>query len=158
MDAYFLIASNITPFEGKTITAPEIYALMMEHECWEFTDSAPHFRKMKAGDNLVFYLGGSKGRYLAGEAVVAGPPERIEKDSPKTFDRSVVPFFTWRTPLRDIKRYKPGAAGLEVVEKLSFASSSKVERKYIGLLLRVGCRKLTVDDLAHIRACAPLVD
>ena len=153
---YFLIASDLKPFEGKALTAADIYDLVMEHECWEFTDSAPHFKKMEPDDTLVFYLGGPKGRYIAGEAQVAASAKPIEKSSPKTFDRSQIPFFTWRMPLKNIKRYKPGFAGLEVVEKLSFAKDTKVERKYIGLLLRVGCRKITKNDLKLVRTAAPV--
>lgn len=153
---YFLIASDLKPFEGKALSAADIYDLMMEHECWEFTDSAPHFKKMEPDDTLVFYLGGPKGRYVAGEAKVAAPAKPIEKNSPKTFDRCQIPFFTWRMPLKNIKRYKPGVAGLDFVEKLSFAKNTKVERKYIGLLLRVGCRRLTPADVKLIQAAAPL--
>ena len=156
MSHYFLIAGDLKPFEGKALSAADIYDLMMEHECWEFTDSAPHFKKMEPDDTLVFYLGGPKGRYIAGEVQVAAPAKPIEKNSPKTFDRSQIPFFTWRMPLKNVKRYKPGVAGLDVVEKLSFAKNTKVERKYIGLLLRVGCRKLTPTDVKQIRAAAPL--
>jgi len=156
MAQYFLIASDLKPFEGKALSAADIYDLMMEHQCWEFTDSAPHFKKMEPDDTLIFYLGGPKGRYIAGEAQVAAPAKPIEKNSPKTFDRSQIPFFTWRMPLKNIKRYKAGVAGLDVVEKLSFAKNTKVARKYIGLLLRVGCRKLTAGDLGLIRRSAPL--
>lgn len=156
MAQYFLIASDLKPFEGKALSGADIFDLMMEHECWEFTDSAPHFKKMEPDDTLVFYLGSPKGRYIAGEAQVAAPAKPIEKNSPKTFDRSQIPFFTWRMPIKNIKRYKPGVAGLGVVEKLSFAKNTKVERKYIGLLLRLGCRKLTAEDLRLIRKLAPL--
>ncbi len=155
MAQYLLIASDLKPFEGKALTAADIYDLMMENECWEFTDSAPHFKKMEPGDTLVFYLGGPKGRYIAGEAEVAGVAKPIDKNSPKTFDRSQIPFFTSRMPLKNIKRYKPGQAGLDVIEKLSFAKDSNVERKYIGLLLRVGCRRLAQADLSLIRKHAP---
>ncbi|HIB65243.1 MAG TPA: hypothetical protein EYO33_09065 [Phycisphaerales bacterium] len=90
-----------------------------------------------------------------GQAQVAAPAQPIGKNSQKTFDRSQIPFFTRRMPLKNIKRYKPGTAGLDVVEKLSFAKDTKVERKYIGLLLRVGCRKLTAADLRVISKVAP---
>ena len=156
MAQYFLIASDLRPFEGKALSAADIYDLMMEHQCWEFTDSAPHFKKMEPDDTLIFYLGGPKGRYIAGEAQVAASAKPIEKNSPKTFDRSQIPFFTWRMPLKNIKRYKPGVAELDVVEKLSFAKNTKVERKYIGLLLRVGCRKIIENDLKIIRKKAPI--
>lgn len=130
MSEYLLRARGIKPFEGKALSAADIYNLMMDHECWEFTDSAPHFKKVEPGDTLIFYLGGSKGRYIAGEAMVAGPAKPIEKSSPKTFDRSQIPFFTWRMPLGEIKRYKPHQAGLDVVEKLSFTKDSKEKSKW----------------------------
>lgn len=151
MSAFLIISNKIQPFDGRIMRSPAIYDLMMEHECWEFTDSAPHLPLMKEGDELFFYLGGPGGQYLAGEAKVAGKPEPITKDSPKTFDRNAVPFYTLRMPLRDIVRYGPGKAGLATLEKISFVRESPVERKYIGLLLRVGVRKLTAEDAAVIR-------
>lgn len=151
MANYLFIASTIRPFDGQPSSGPDVYDLMMEHQCWEVTDSSPHFKKMTPGDTLVFYLGGPKGRYIAGEAVIASDAEAINKDSPVTFDRKQVPYFTQRIPLTKITRYQPGRAGLDVVERLSFAKTSTVERKYIGLLLRNGCRTLTDEDVALVR-------
>lgn len=151
---YLLIASTLRPFDGLPISGPAVYDLMMEHQCWEVTEAAPHFKKMKPGDILVFYLGGQRARYIAGEAVIAGDAVPITKDSTVTFDRNQVPYFTKRIPLRDIRRYEPGRLDLSVVERLSFAKSSPVERKYLGLLLRNGCRPLTDEDVEFVRACA----
>lgn len=44
MTAFLLIASDIVPFDGPKIRAPAVYALMMEHECWELSERSP-FRK-----------------------------------------------------------------------------------------------------------------
>lgn len=151
MPQYLLIANDLRPFDGKPLTAVEVYDLMMKHRCWEFTASAPHFRKMQSGDVLVFYLGGPKARYMAGEATIAGKPQPIDDNSPVTFDRSQIPYFTWRVRLRNLRRFVPGSAGLGVLERLSFVKNSTVERKYIGLLLRGGCRPLTPEDLELIR-------
>ncbi len=134
------------------MSGPEVYELMMQHHCWEFSDGSPHFKKMDSGDTLIFYLGGQKGRYIAGEACIAGPAAAITENSPVTFDRNKVPYFTWRIPLARIRRYEPKKYGLEVVEQLSFARTTKVERKYIGLLLRNGCRVLTDEDVGLIRS------
>ena len=40
---------------------------------------------------------------------------------------------------------------MDTVEQLSFVKSSTVERKYIGLLLRSGVRKLTEKDVELVR-------
>lgn len=151
MACYLFIASTLHPFDRPPMPGADVYDLMMSHQCWEVTASAPHFKKMKPGDTLIFYLGGAKARYIAGEAVIAADPTPITKDSPVTFDRTQIPYFSSRLPLRDIVRYEPGRVGLGVVEKLSFARDSKVERKYLGLLLRNGCRILTSEDLDLIR-------
>lgn len=154
MSSYLVIANKIQPFSGPLLKASAIFDLMMEHGCWEYTDSAPYFPTMKEGDHLVFYLGGPGARYFAGEARVAGPGQPITKDSPRTFDRENVPFYTWRLPLQDLVRYEPGTVGLDTLAKISWAVESPVERKYIGLLLRVGCRKLTDQDVEQIRKAA----
>jgi len=148
--AFLVIANDLRPLDGKPLSAPDIFDLMMSHRCWEFTSSAPHFRKMQPGDSLVFYLGGNHRRYIAGMATVAGKPEPITDDSPVTFNRDEIPYFTWRLPIKDIKRFEPGVLGLEVVEQLSFVRNSTVERKYIGLLLRGGVRALTEEDVKTI--------
>jgi hypothetical protein len=149
---YLFIASTLRPFDGPTMSGPDVYDLMMKHKCWEVTSTSPHFKKMKPGDTLVFYLGGQKGRYIAGEAVIANEATAITDKSPVTFDRKQVPYFAWRIPLKNIRRYEAKKAGLDVIERLSFAKDSNVERKYIGLLLRNGCRVLTEGDLELIRA------
>jgi len=149
--AYLVIANDLRPLDGQPLTAPEVFDLMMGHHCWEFTSSAPHFRRMQTGDTLIFYLGGNRRRYLAGMATVAGKPEPVTDASPVTFNREEIPYFTWRLPIKNIKRFEPGALGLEVVEQLSFAKNSTVERKYIGLLLRGGVRALTAEDVDLIR-------
>lgn len=154
MSHYLVIANKIQPFSGPTLKAPQVFDLMMEHGCWEYTDSAPYFPTMQKGDQLFFYLGGPGGRYFAGEAVVAGSAEPITKESPKTFNRESVPFYTYRLPLKDIVRYEPHKVGLDTLEKVSWVLASPVERKYIGLLLRVGCRRLTTEDAKLIRAAA----
>jgi len=154
VSSYLVIANKVQPYSGPTLRSPEVFDLMMQHGCWEYTDSAPYFPSMKAGDALFFYLGGPKARYFAGEAQVAGPGQPITKDSPKTFNRNDVPFYTWRLPLKDVARYEPGQVGLQTLEKVSWVVASPVERKYIGLLLRVGCRKLTDEDVLVIRAAA----
>lgn len=154
MAAFLAVASTITPFEGPKISGPEVYQLMMSHSCWEFSDRSPHRKEMAEGDLLVFYLGGNQGRYIAGEGRIAGDMSPIEKNSPKTFDRKNVPFFTFRVPLTDIKTYPANTVGMDVVEKLSFVKSSTVERKYIGLLLRSGVRRLTVEDVEMVRKAA----
>ena len=50
-------------------------------------------------------------RYIAGEAVIAADSLPITKDSPVTFDRKQVPYFSSRLPLREIVRYEPGRVG-----------------------------------------------
>lgn len=87
-------------------------------------------------------------------ATVAGKPEPITDTSAVTFNREEIPYFTWRLPIKDIKRLEPGAVGLEIVEQLSFAKNSTVERKYIGLLLRGGVRALIESDLELIQQAA----
>lgn len=149
---YLLIASTLRPYEGRPISGPAVYDLMMKHKCWEVIEAPPHFKKMRPGDTLAFYLGGQPARYIAGEAVIAGNPVRITKDSPVTFDRNQVPYFRWRIPLQDIVRYEPGRVGLNIVERLSFAQNSPVGRRYLGLQLRNGCRPLSDEDLVRLRA------
>jgi hypothetical protein len=152
MSNYLIIANTVRPFGGKPIPAAEVYDLMMRHGCWEYTDSAPCFKRMKKGDTLFFYLAGQRARYIAGEAVVAGEPLRIEDSSPVTFDREQVPFFAWRLPLKGILRYPPKAVGLEALKRLSFAVESDVPEKYFGLLIRVGVREITVGDAEVLRS------
>lgn len=154
MTAFLLIASDIVPFDGPKIRAPQVYALMMEHQCWELSERSPFRKEMKPGDTFVFYLGGQHGRYIAGEAKLAGEIQPITKESPVTFDRNQVPFFTLRVPVTDIVRYKPRSTSIDTIAKLSFVKASDVERKYIGLLLRGGVRKLTDGDLKIIRSAA----
>ncbi len=151
MASHLVVASTVRPFEGPPIKSPQVFELMTSHCCWEFADAAPLFRKIVPGDLLVFYLGGSGARYFAGEAKVAGLPQPIDHKSSMTFDREHVPFFHWRMPLSDIRRYPEHIAGLDVVERLSFARESSVDPKFIGLLLKLGIRTLTRSDVAAIR-------
>lgn len=145
-----VIGSDIQPFEGPSIPAPEVYARMMEHKCWEFTATAPHLSSMKKGDLLLFYLGGNHARYFAGEAVVGGEFESLDATSAGAFDRENIPFFAWRVPLTKIRKYSPGQAGLDDMMKMSFVQS-RVTRPYVGLLLRTGVRLVTAGDVATIR-------
>ena len=52
MANYLFIASTLRPFDGPPLSGPDVYELMMKHECWEVTPSSPHFKKMKPGDTL----------------------------------------------------------------------------------------------------------
>lgn len=151
MANYLIIASDIPPLEGEALKAPDVYNFMMDHSCWEFPPAAPHLSQLKKGDTLVFYLGGNHARYFAGEAVVAGEGDEITKKSPTTFDRTKIPFFHWRLPLTQIKRYPPEATSLDDMMDLSFAKEKEISRPYIGLLLRVGMRKLTDEDVKLLR-------
>lgn len=151
MASFLIIASDIPPLDGDKVKAPDVYKLMMDHECWEFPPSAPHLSQLKKGDTLVFYLGGNHARYFAGEAVVAGEFEEITRKSAVTFDREKIPFFRFRLPLTKIERYPPEAIGLDDMMELSFAKEKKVTRPYVGLLLRVGMRKLTEADVKLLR-------
>ncbi len=148
---FLVIANNIQPYDSRPMKAPDVYAMMMKHRCWEFPPAAPHLGKVKPGDRLVFYLGGSHAKYLAGEGVVDGEFEEINSDSPVTFDRSNVPYFGLRLPLREIQAYPTKDAGLDTLMKLSFARDTDITRPYIGLLLRVGMRVITAEDLKIIR-------
>ncbi len=89
---------------------------------------------------------------------MAGDLQPITSSSPATFDRRQVPFFTIRVPLCEIRRYPAKCLDMETVSSLSFVKNSTVERKYIGLLLRSGVRKLTDQDLELIRDQANTVD
>ncbi len=153
MANFLIIASDIIPLEGERMPAPEVYDLMMKFRCWEFPASATHLDLLKPGARLVFYLGGNHARYFAGEATVEGDFQELTKASPATFDRKLIPFFHWRLPLSRIERYPPRAAGLDEMMELSFAKEKEVTRPYIGLLLRVGMRKLTEADLTYLRRC-----
>lgn len=158
MASYLVIASDITPFDGPKIRSTDVFDLMMDNNCWELTDRSPFRKEMKPGDTFVFYLGGTSGRYIAGEATIANEIEPITAKSSKTFDRSQVPFFTQRVPLTDIVRYEPKSADIDTLCKLSFVKNSPVERKYIGLLLRVGVRRLEDNDLKIIRKHAKVIN
>ncbi len=151
MASYLIIASDIPPLEGEAMKAPDVYRLMMDHACWEFPPAAPHLDRLKKGDTLIFYLGGNHARYFAGEAVVAGEFEEITKKSATTFDRDKIPFFRFRIPLSKIVRYPPEATSLDDMMELSFAREKEITRPYIGLLLRVGMRKLTDEDVELLR-------
>lgn len=151
MANYLIIASDIPPLEGETVKAPDVYKLMMDHSCWEFPASAPRLDQLKKGDTVVFYVGGNHARYFAGEAVVAGDFEELTKKSATTFDRNKIPFFQWRLPLTKIQRYNREATSLDDMMDLSFAQEKQVTRPYIGLLLRVGMRKLTDADIQLLR-------
>ncbi|MEW6281977.1 MAG: hypothetical protein AB1758_25455 [Candidatus Eremiobacterota bacterium] len=158
MANHLIIASDVHPYDGPLISAPDVYRLMMEHRCWEFPTAATYLERLRAGDRLVFYLGGNRGRYFAGEARVAGDIEEITVRSSVTFDRKHVPFFRWRLPLAEIREYPPGRAGLDDMMELSFAREKEVTRPYIGLLLRVGRRDLTDADVALLRQRVGLVN
>ena len=151
MAQFLIIASDILSVDGDCLRSPRVYDLMMGHSCWEFPASASHLSLLNAGDRLVFYLGGNEARYFAGEAVVAGEFQEITRKSLETFDRKLIPYFHWRLPLRSIERYPPHRAGLDDMMDLSFAREKEVSRPYIGLLLRVGLRKLTEADVALLR-------
>lgn len=153
MANFLIIASDIIPLEGERMPAPEVYELMMKFHCWEFPASAAHLDQLRPGARLVFYLGGNHARYFAGEATVEGEFQEITRHLPETFDRKLIPFFKWRLPLSKIERYSPRAAGLDEMMGLSFAKEKEVSRPYIGLLLRVGLRKLTDTDVAYLRKC-----
>lgn len=135
--------------------ARSVFELMHQHRCWEFPERSGQ-AKLKTGDQLLFYLG-SRVRCIVGEARVAGPAVPIAKDSPVTFDRNLFPFFAWRMPLEDFEIYPTDGADLDLLMELSFAKSSTVTRPYIGLLLRVGMRTLTDEDVKLIRGRAGCV-
>lgn len=152
MTNYLIMASDLPALEGKSLPATEVFNLMHQHSCWEFPERSQQAR-LQEGDQLFFYLGG-KVKHIIAEATVAGPAVPITKDSPTTFDRNLFPYFIWRRPLRNFQLYEGNGANLDMVMRLSFASKSTVTRPYIGLLLRVGMRKLTLDDAELIRQMA----
>ena len=32
---FLMVASDLSPFDGKPIKAPDIFELMMSHDCWD---------------------------------------------------------------------------------------------------------------------------
>lgn len=129
--------------------ALDVLELMRQHHCWEFPERSGQAR-LQPEDRVLFYLG-SRVQAVVGEARVAGPAVAIEKSSSETFDRSRFPFFAWRMPMKNFILYPTGGANLDTLMELSFAKSSTVTRPYIGLLLRVGLRVLTDEDVDLIR-------
>lgn len=149
MAHYLVIASDLPALEGRPMKARSVLDLMHQHRRWEFPERSGQ-AKLKKGDRLFFYLG-SGVRCIVGEAVVAGPAQPIGKDSPVTFDRNLFPYFVWRMPLEDFQMYPGDGANLDLLMELSFARNSTVTRPYVGLLLRVGMRALTEEDVVLIR-------
>lgn len=152
MNHYLIMVSDLPALEGRAMPARDVFNLMHQHSCWEFPEKSQQAR-LQEGDRLYFYLG-SKVKHIVAEATVAGPSIAIVKGSPTTFDRNRFPYFVWRRPLRDFKLYEGNGANLDMMMNLSFASKSTVTRPYIGLLLRVGMRKLTEEDTEMIRSHA----
>ena len=152
MASYLLIASDLPALDGPALNARDVFDLMHKHRCWEFPPTGQQ-AKLKEGDLLLFYLG-SKVKHIVGQATVAGPAVPIKKDSPITFDRDRFPFFVWRIPLQDFVLYPSAGADLDFLMQLSFAKGSKVTRPYVGLLLRVGMRTLTAEDITLIQQAA----
>jgi len=152
VNSYLIIASDLPALEGPSMKARDVFDLMHRNGCWEFPERSGQ-AKLRAGDRILFYLG-SKVRAVVAEATVAGPAVPIEKDSPVTFDRNRFPFFHWRMPLKDFRLYPSEKANLDLIMELSFARTSTVTRPYVGLLLRVGMRTLTDDDVELIRSRA----
>ena len=147
--AYLIVAADLPSIEGGKLSSQEVFDLMHSHSCWEFPAVSGQ-AKLKKGDLLFFYLGG-KARRIVGEAVVQGERVAITKDSVKTFDRSLYPYFVWRMPVKNFNLYESNAANLDFLMQLSIAKSSKVTRPYVGLILRVGMRSLSADDVQMIR-------
>lgn len=145
---YLLIASDLPPLEGPKMPALEVFQLMQRHSCWEFPAQSGQAR-LREGDRVFFYLG-SKVRRIVGEAEVAGPALAIQSSTPATFDRNRFPFFVWRMPMRNFLSYQSETADLDFLMELSFARNSTVTRPYVGLLLRVGMRSLTEEDVKLI--------
>ena len=152
MANYLIIASDLPALEGRPLKALDVFDLMRQHGCWEFPETSGQ-AKLRPGDRVFFYLG-SKVQSIVGEALVDGPAIPIDKASPETFDRNRFPFFRWRMPMKQFELYSTRGANLDLLMELSFAKNSTVTRPYIGLLLRVGMRTLTEEDVSLIRARA----
>ena len=155
MSDYLIVASDLPALEGRPMKAQDVFGLMHQHRCWEFPERSSQ-AKLRLGDRVLFYLG-SKVQAIVAEAIVAGPAIPIERDSPVTFDRNRFPFFVWRMPMKQFQLYPTQGANLDIIMELSFAKASTVTRPYIGLLLRVGMRTLTEQDVEVIRARAGCV-
>lgn len=56
--------------------------------------------------------------------------------------------------MRDWELYPTRSADLDMIMELSFTRSSTVTRPFVGLLLRVGMRRLTEEDVELIRCRA----
>ncbi|MFN8612916.1 MAG: hypothetical protein U0931_35585 [Vulcanimicrobiota bacterium] len=152
MASYLIIASDLPALEGRPMKANDVLELMRHHGCWEFSERSSQ-AKLRAGDRVFFYLG-SKVQAIVGEAEVQGPAIAIDKGSPETFDRNRFPFFRWRMPMKQFEFYPIRGANLDLLMELSFPRNSPVTRPDIGLLLRVGMRTLTEEDVNLIRSRA----
>ncbi|HHT9138409.1 MAG TPA: hypothetical protein ACFYEK_14345 [Candidatus Wunengus sp. YC60] len=54
--------------------APEVFNFLLEKKNWGFWKTKPTRKKIESlrkGDKVVFYIGGQKGKYLAGEATLS---------------------------------------------------------------------------------------
>lgn len=53
MSSYLVMASDLTPLEGKPMKAEDVFHLMHQHSCWEFPERSQQ-GKLQPADQLFF--------------------------------------------------------------------------------------------------------
>lgn len=146
----YLVTVSDSKQEDQRLRSADLFELVMQNKCWDFTDSAAQLKELKRGDVLVFYLNSRSAHYIAGEASVVGKPKALKSKTQAT-SKSKSPCLSWRVPLAKPISFEPHKVGLDAVRELSLVKNNNVKRQQLSALLRRACRPLTDSDLAKIR-------
>ncbi|MCA9944440.1 MAG: EVE domain-containing protein [Anaerolineales bacterium] len=145
---YILITSNLKTATGM-ISAREIIKELLSQEYWLMSDRTRNRRRIKAGDQVLFYAAGlGNGVFMAQAAVVAAPvPFTPRSPSELITELGYVFPAMYRFQIANPTYFTPPIAAKPLVEKLSFIRN----KQRWGGYFQGGSIEIPQEDFALIR-------
>jgi len=119
MGCYIIVVAD-SKGAGEDLTAQEIFDMLIPLKVWDFREDAAGIKNLKAGDKVVFYLGGLKARYFAGAAILASDIYVKRKGNPDPLRAKGKDYFTRRAELKEVKVWEKPVPIKPLIPKLGF--------------------------------------
>jgi len=128
------------------VNAEDIADTLLAAGCWLYGPTAPHVRRLQAGDNVLVYLAGAGRRYFCASFVLSGP---VESKLPRLFGTVgdlLTRTFSASSPITGVRRWATPVHIKPLIQDLQFIT----DKKNWGLHFRQSVRVIGEEDYDRI--------
>lgn len=128
------------------VNAEDIADTLLAAGCWLYGPTAPHVRRLQAGDKVLAYLAGAGRRYFCASFVLSGP---VESKLPRLFGTVgdlLTRTFSASSPITGVRRWATPVHIKPLIQDLQFIT----DKKNWGLHFRQSVRVIGEEDYDRI--------